>query len=389
MHIIANHIVHFYNSDQSSHILGKVTTSATDIQETRQLVLRTTSLQAQTMDIIKTGEESLSQKLDFLGQDAIEGRELLGQSLASTSRSVNQVKDELSALRRNVSDSATLSSSRIEAAILDHHIELTSRLEASNDGLREYIRNQVFTNRVEVIQDVRNELSALLATTATQQNPLYSTDLINTGNSVFDINLRRGTARLEASSRQAQPELEFDKNAKHLMYSRPLRCKCRAGASTTRWAYGPVGLRLETQAVPSCPIHGKKRGWSFSVEAKLSPFLRGTLDLTLGLICGTKGCEIARPLTFKSTVKRSESPIFQLFDRFIETWGTLRPFEPCRSTGQLVTINSSWFGLSWDEELLSKGFSHLIHGIVHSIESNQASGSDVDEHGRTLLMVSN
>ncbi|KAI0377687.1 hypothetical protein F5Y04DRAFT_175138 [Hypomontagnella monticulosa] len=376
--------------NQTSHILETVTASATDIQETRQLAQHTNSLQSQVLQAAKSGETSISQKLDLLRRDTIESRESLGQSLALTSESFHHVKDDLSGLRHDVSDSIRSSSSQIEAHLVDHRIELRSTLETTTKGLLEDIRAHDIASRAKLVRDIRNELGALLATSATQQNRTRGDNLIGIGSPVFDINLRHATVRLEASSCQTKLEPGVENEAKRSTYLKLPRCKCRAGTSTSQWTYGRIGFRLETQVVRSCPIHGKKRGRSFSVEAKLSPFLKGTLELTLGLLSGRKGWEIAPLLKFRATVKRSESPIFQLFDHFVETWGTLQDYETYRNSMQRhaiinIDINSRRFALTWDDRLLMKGFSNLVHGIIESLESNQASGTDIDEYGRTLL----
>ncbi|KAI1375306.1 hypothetical protein F4677DRAFT_134202 [Hypoxylon crocopeplum] len=243
------------------------------------------------------------------------------------------------------------------------------------------------TDRTALIEGI----SDLLMASAIQQSGDHRNHPIDTMNSRFEVNLRRGTARLEASNHITQSDLELEESVTRHGHQQGWRCRCRAGTSITRSAYGWFGFRLESQATQTCPIHGKKRARTYSIEAKLSPLLQGTLEFTLDILNGKRGWDIAPHLTFRAIVKRSESPIFQLLDQFIETQFTFRPFGgryqsfPFTTNSFICEGKNGQLIPTYGDDFVADGLETLVHDIQNLIGSGQASGGDVDENGHTLL----
>ncbi|KAI0150042.1 hypothetical protein F4776DRAFT_189852 [Hypoxylon sp. NC0597] len=334
--------------DQSSQILASVVTSTTEIQEMRQLI------------------ESRTALTDALGHDIIEFRESLNQGLASTSQDIVQIKDKLSNLHQDIGGITMLLSTQFQTQLSDHRSEVRT-----------------------LIQDNRSELKAELTGLTMQYINEYVGNL-NNRNSTFEINLRHEAARVEASSHAVQSSAGLEDYMELYGSSKSLRCRCRAGNSTSRWTCGRLAFRYETRAVKSCPVHGKKQAYRYSIEANLNPFLRGTLELTLGLLTGIKGWQIAPPLRFKSTVKRSESLLFQAIDQFVEDFVNSLSLPKTHATGPSDTILQVKRGgdqliLKWDKEFVEAGILRLARRIEEVIKSGQASGSDIDENGSNLL----
>ncbi|OTA97084.1 hypothetical protein M434DRAFT_8269 [Hypoxylon sp. CO27-5] len=336
--------------DQSSQILASVITSTTEIQEMRQLI------------------ESRAALTDALGHHVIEFRESLNQGFASASQNLIQIKDGLSNLHQDIGGSTTLLSTQFQTQLSDHRSEFRS-----------------------LIQDIRSELRSELIGLATQHSYNRNSDPIDNRNSTFEIDLRHGIARLEASCHATQSDAELEDRMQLYGPSKSLRCRCRGGNNRSRWACGRLAFRYETRAVKSCPIHGKKQSYSYSIEANLNPFLRGTLELTLGLLSGVKGWQIAPPLKFKSTVKRSESLLFQAFDQWGKDFFDFLTRPKIHTPGPsniIVDINSEEeSGLVWKchKQFVRSSILKLARRIEEVIKSGHASGGDVDEDGSTLL----
>ncbi|KAI2469792.1 hypothetical protein F4781DRAFT_392969 [Annulohypoxylon bovei var. microspora] len=357
--------------DQGSQILTGIAASAADILDTRHLTQQTNAVQSQIIDIIKSRETSMAQSIDALRQDIVE-------SQASTSRSMVEAKNGLNTLSQEIRGNVMLSSNKFHTQLSDHRVELSSRF-------------QNVEHQVALIPHViRSELQAALMDFTKQQSHTSRSTPVQTGDSTFEIDLRCGTARLENSNHAIQPSPEPVGHITPHGRSGRWRCRCKAGISTTVWSYGKLGFRSKTQPVISCPIHGKRHEWSYSIEAKLSPFLLGTLELTLGLLSGRKGWGIESPMKFKSVVKRSESPIFQLFDHFVETWATTISEEEYYARTHSISkwnvpLKKQQYFIC-EKQSFEKGVSSIIRGIQDSITSGQASGSDMDENGSTLLI---
>ncbi|KAI1413166.1 hypothetical protein F5Y13DRAFT_189528 [Hypoxylon sp. FL1857] len=286
-------------------------------------------------------------------------------SATSKSQSLDQIRDELNGLRQKISGSTMLSSIQFRTQLSNHRSEIQT-----------------------LIQDIGSELKDELIGLAMKYAHNHNSNPIDTKNSIFEIDLRRETARFEASSYAIQPGSEPKEGTKFCEYLKPWRCKCRTGTYTTRWTCGRLGFRFITQPAQQCLVHGPKRACSYSIEAKLTPFLKGTLELTLGLFSRRKGWEISPYLRFKSIVKRSESPIFQLFDQFAES---LVNDLSSKNRDQYVhnnrkAITGAPLYLAEKEQFIRENVPRLVRRVEEVIRSGWASGGDADENGCTLLI---
>lgn len=202
-------------------------------------------------------------------------------------------------------------------------------------------------------------------------------------------------------------------------------CQCRVSRrykSTNIWR---LTFRAEelSQHRPKCPYSRSGiRCWSYSARAALAPFLNSTLELAIGATMKGRSWSMAPPLRFHGIVKRSESPLFQAFDRlpgliaknvWCVPWNNVykqNAEEYIPATALDARISSwiySWdmehllpeyyigewpklteFYVEWDVDLTKHHLAKLCHQIRLEIEQGHASGADMDEAGRTLLFVS-
>lgn len=340
---------------------------------------KTNLLVSHVQEITRSQAACVTQSIDTLRKDMVESQNFTNHSMA-------EIRDSLNVLSQEVKSSAMSSLKKYHAGLSNHESKLLPPLQTIDD-------------LVSLILDIRNELrTALIA--STEQQPHSREKLpIDFRESTFEIDIRGGNARLQASSHTIEPSpSSVNRVNSHSRFSL-WKCRCKAGTYKELWTYGKLGFRSKTQTLIACPIHGKKKSSTFSIEAKLSLFLTGTLELTLKLVSGRTGWEIAPSMKFKSIVKRSESPIFQLFDRFVETWAihlsedeyyAMKSQDPSKVV--MMKWNThlkkhQWF--TCGEKALNEGILSLIRGIEESITSGRASGTDVDENGSTLLVVSN
>lgn len=362
--------------DQGSQILTNIAASASDTLEIRQLMQKTNLLVSHVQEITRSQAACVTQSIDTLRKDMVESQNFTNHSMA-------EIRDSLNVLSQEVKSSAMSSLKKYHAGLSNHESKLLPPLQTIDD-------------LVSLILDIRNELrTALIA--STEQQPHSREKLpIDFRESTFEIDIRGGNARLQASSHTIEPSpSSVNRVNSHSRFSL-WKCRCKAGTYKELWTYGKLGFRSKTQTLIACPIHGKKKSSTFSIEAKLSLFLTGTLELTLKLVSGRTGWEIAPSMKFKSIVKRSESPIFQLFDRFVETWAihlsedeyyAMKSQDPSKVV--MMKWNThlkkhQWF--TCGEKALNEGILSLIRGIEESITSGRASGTDVDENGSTLLV---
>lgn len=204
----------------------------------------------------------------------------------------------------------------------------------------------------------------------------------------------------------------------------PCQCKVfRRYRSKDIWR---LTFRAEeiNQHQPGCPYSKSGvRSWSYSARAGFAPFLHSTLELAIGATMKGRSWSMAPPLRFYGTVKRSESPLFQAFDRLPGLiakkvlrvpWGFVYRqdmFEEYVLGIGLDTGSFFWFTswqmkilfpeydiggphwhtdyyVEWDVDLMKHHLANLCRQIRLEIEQGRASGADSDEQGRTVLFVS-
>jgi hypothetical protein len=178
-----------------------------------------------------------------------------------------------------------------------------------------------------------------------------------TKNMAFEIDSRHQIARLSLSQRQ-------------------FCSRCEAGRRSRVWRFGPFGLRAESNT--RCSRHGPAQMWSYTVVAKLGTYLSKSLEFTLGGLWGTGEWSMGPAVRLRNTLKRSESPLFQAFDRLANSncWDMTykNNFSRVLGIGKM------------DMELIRSE----IRGLVDCLrrEANTGRLRDCDEWGNTFLFVS-
>ncbi|KAH7125857.1 hypothetical protein EDB81DRAFT_860557 [Dactylonectria macrodidyma] len=159
-----------------------------------------------------------------------------------------------------------------------------------------------------------------------QQQP---SGLTHEENIQLNKRVREDLLQYPKALRDSCDSVGFHLNAHQRLRSLPDQmdlCQCFAN-ERTGWTqqFGIIGLRYESQEPHqrSCPLYGD-RSWRYAFSLQLIPFLRRTVEFAFGATYQGGGFSIAPPLTTWTTVKRSESPMFRLFDEFVDKW--LCPF---------------------------------------------------------------
>lgn len=185
----------------------------------------------------------------------------------------------------------------------------------------------------------------------------------------------------------------------------PKRCRCRLSRQSSHTKIWGLSFRAEESNEHRPDCHYAKSGsrsWSYSMRAVLAPFLNATLELAIGATTGHGNWSMAPPLRFHGTVKRSQSPLFQAFDRFpalcvkrvfdsyhpgctILSWFQMENILPEIHSRDLFT--RFYFYVEWDIGNTKRQLSDLGYRIRLAIESGHASGTDSDEQGQTLFFV--
>ncbi|KAI0158528.1 hypothetical protein BJ166DRAFT_306454 [Pestalotiopsis sp. NC0098] len=170
--------------------------------------------------------------------------------------------------------------------------------------------------------------------------------------------------------------------------ARSLRCRCRSNMVSETRRFGPFAYKTGRQASQVCPLHGRIGQKSYSIEANLSPWANGFLQLSLGMLFQGGTWSILPPLKFQGTVKRSESPIFRLIDDFISSCSTMEKWN-YYVTGIQGPLEDNAYNeyirLSWDSQRTKDELAGVLHGIEEAAATGLASYSDMDERGSTLL----
>jgi len=159
-------------------------------------------------------------------------------------------------------------------------------------------------------------------------------------------------------------------------------CSCRPTVSSRHHQSWQLvfAYNSESEHRPDCHFYAAGfKSWNYSVAAQLFPLLNQTVELVLGATSGAGRWTVASPLRLRGTVRRSESPIFRLFDDL--PWRYIRVGEPCLDLYQAMT----W---KWDISALSLGLEQACQEIRMAAELGLASGADTDEAGFSFLFVS-
>jgi len=175
-------------------------------------------------------------------------------------------------------------------------------------------------------------------------------------------------------------------------------CRCRRSRQNYLSKRGPLGFEIarESDHNPRCPFyHTGSKSWSYSLSVHLYPFVNGTIALIIGYLSGAGGWSVAPPLRFYATVKRSRSVLFRLFDEVIQECTQLVPKSHCATedttqqlwrTGTSEPFKSVY--IEWDLAETANCLQRLVRSLTAAFCSGIASGSDKDENGHTMLLVS-
>jgi hypothetical protein len=168
-----------------------------------------------------------------------------------------------------------------------------------------------------------------------------------------------------------------------------LQCHCRPSQNLVTVRRGVFKFEYErcAQHDPHCPFNQSNvQSWLYTLTIRLLPFLNKTVALTLGATFGAGSWAIASPLRFYATTERAKSPLFSEFDKFAGVCGRLGISEIDEVDGyRLLHLYSDF---EWDIAKVVQFLDNLIEKLSSSFRAGNASGSDMDESGCTMLHVS-
>jgi hypothetical protein len=134
------------------------------------------------------------------------------------------------------------------------------------------------------------------------------------------------------------------------------------------------------------------RSWGYSMAVQLFPFLCQTVELTLGATAGMGRWSVAAPLRFYGTVRRAHSPLFRLFDElFRKCIKETRSYrQPVVSVYKRAEKPIFWKSvtLEWDLDETHQQLHRITRAIQEAITPRASSGTDLDEDGNSLFLVS-
>lgn len=217
-------------------------------------------------------------------------------------------------------------------------------------------------------------------------------DMLRSG---MDVSMFRTPARSEdglwhSDTRAETSTAENVKRQSTTKGPRSLRCKCHSKKLSSTRGLSFFALRTDQQAVQVCPLHGRVGQKKYTIEAKLHPWIYGSLQISLGVLFQGQACSILPSLKFQGTVKRSESPIFKLIDDFISSCSVSETDDYYAYPDSLIsrTPQMTPVRLVWDSKKTKVCLAGVIRGIEEAAASGLASCNDMDERGCTLLTVS-
>ncbi|KAI0475621.1 hypothetical protein GGR56DRAFT_646689 [Xylariaceae sp. FL0804] len=266
--------------------------------------------------------------------------------------------------------------------VMDACSQLSSNERLTRDRMDQMVQYQA-QHQAELRQEVVALKSELLAVFSGQHQGLSKATLA-TAMQLNDEDKRRveTSTRVDLMSRPSSVKDALESSLSqggNMLY----RCNCNRQPQIAETKVWRLKFRKEATTTHSehCMLYRTgARSWSYSVLAWLYPFLNQTMELTIGASTGAGIWTISPPLRFHGTVKRSDSPLFQAFDRFNEFcydrrmdtgWWRLR--HPLDKDDFIDTLEQLQFLRMTLQQLVTDG---------------KASGSDSDENGDTILVVS-
>ncbi|KAH7317089.1 hypothetical protein B0I35DRAFT_479865 [Stachybotrys elegans] len=303
-----------------------------------------------------------------------------------------QTHQTIGAIDRNVSTTQS-TIAQIQSS-QSHALLQLDKLDAIQRDLRVYESSLHGVNELmPSVLEIRGMMMTFMSQQSASQDGQPSTNQA----SEFDLDTRRGTARLSTSLIPPSDDVYRDTTDISLPRRRQSRCRCGRIQPEIRWKLGRTKFLMNTGSHANCPVHGKRRSWGVSLEMRLSHFLRGRLALNLGLTCGSMGWEIPIPLKFSAAVERSKSPIFRLLDDLIAKNCTIYKLgndaewhsnHEGGKFGLFFGDDSEARFLQWEAAADSSSLASLVQNVKEVVRSGEALGNEYDEAGSNFFTVS-
>ncbi len=173
-------------------------------------------------------------------------------------------------------------------------------------------------------------------------------------------------------------------------------CNCRPirerrSIADSRWLSWRYEFRQRHDV--RCPYRQFEGGsWRHRLSLQLMPFMRKTVQVAFSATRRGGGCHIEFPIRVFSTVKRSESYIFEIFDGFparcnARERGSAKVYESDRAWINRRT--GKWFaGFEWDVAKVRKQLAQMRQLLLGAKGNGVGSIGDKDEEGHTVFYVS-
>ncbi|KAF4944054.1 hypothetical protein FSARC_14774 [Fusarium sarcochroum] len=162
-------------------------------------------------------------------------------------------------------------------------------------------------------------------------------------------------------------------------------CNCKRAtfhSTSSVWRLSLIKMS-STEHHPNCSWHkAAARSWSYSLAVKLSPFVNQTMQITLGSTFSRGQASIPWPLRFHRTVQRSESPLFRLFDEFLDKALSPTSFSSFRNPELKGATD-----LEWNVTEAANQLATIEDSLIRMLRNGDWHGTDVDEYGFSLLQV--
>lgn len=172
-------------------------------------------------------------------------------------------------------------------------------------------------------------------------------------------------------------------------------CSCKEERVISTQRLGPIKVDYASKALhkSSCKIHAAKREeWKTVILFGMRPFVNRTIELIFESSVGAGGSSCSCHIKLYRTVIRDLSPAFQRFESLYRT-----PIEKCYEN--FTETMRKWTRIGWgydqwsccelsDDSLLAS-LDSLPENLEGMIRSGKANPTDRDQHGNTLIHVSN
>ena len=225
-------------------------------------------------------------------------------------------------------------------------------------------------------EDDKHDLARLVS----KQFLQYPADLRDASKNLISVSQNFRTKRLSKY---------FDSNC--------LKCHCFPYQRMSVSTVGMFGLVFKSNSdhQPNCPFYlTNKRSWTYGLAVKLLPFLNKTVELMVSITSGSGGASIAPNLRFYGTVKRSESPMFRLFDEFYQSCAVIVYSGPKNMRFYELADDfipfwdhSSFLIFDWDVQKAERFLILALERLDALFASDYTKAVDKDESGHSIFHV--